>query len=308
MAIETITEHGEPDPGRDDPILQVQADAEQEVQAVREAQTDATLRAHATDTIKRLLEEHPAVAKEIRETLRTRVHQQELVRRTNQAEEIEADTEQHESNLAVKLDPADHRTLSFGLGAAVVVALVILETFPLNWAAQAFGFNSAGAWLVTFILVVASIGAMLGFELTRGHPRQRGILAAVVTAGYLALLGLRTEFLTTVTDDPFLVALFQSALLTAISAGLVWCGAAVLARTRFFTHSRARAAARRAAQAAADARAAQLQATEKLQRHIGTLHHMLLPWALRSAAPEDVDHAKWAAALEHAIRALFPMS
>ena len=46
-------------------------------------------------------------------------------------------------------------------------------------------------------------------------------------------------------------------------------------------------------------------AAEKLQRHIGSLHHMLLPWALRSAAPEGVDHANWDAALDRAIRALF---
>jgi hypothetical protein len=283
MAIETIMEHGEPDPERD----------------------DSTLQEHAAATIKRLLQEHPAMAKEIRETLRTRVHLLELMRRTDQAEETQADTEQHESNLAVKLDPAGHRALSFGLGAAIVVALVVLDAFPLNWAAQAFDMNRASTWLVTFILLVASIGAMLGFEITRSHPRRRGVLAAVVTVGYLALLGLRTEYLTTVTGDSLLVAVFQSALLTAISAGLVLCGSVVLARTRFLNHSRAGAAARRAAQAADDARAAQLQAADKLQRHIGTLHHMLLPWALSSAVPESVDHAKWAAALEEAIRALF---
>ena len=35
---------------------------------------------------------------------------------------------------------------------------------------------------------------------------------------------------------------------------------------------------------------------------------MILPWALRYAAPEGVDHARWAAALEQAIRALFPLT
>ena len=70
--------------------------------------------------------------------------------------------------------------------------------------------------------------------------------------------------------------------------------------------SRSRAAARRAQQAAAEARAAQSQAADKLQRHIGGLRQMLLPWALRSAAPAGVDRAKWAAALERAIRQLFP--
>jgi len=303
MAIETIIEHGEPErepeADRDDLNMLAQADIEQT------APTDPVLRAHATATIKRLLTEHPAVAKEIRDTLRTRVYLRELAGRTSHAEAVEADAEQHEANLAVKLDPGDHRKLGFGLGLAIVVALVILDSVPLNWAAQAFGLNSAGTWLVTFILVVASVGAMLGFELTRGHPRRRGILAAVVAVAYLALLGLRTEFLITVSSESLPVALLQSTLLTAISAGLVLCGSAVLARTRYLSHSRARAAARRAAQAADDARAAQRQAAEKLQRHIGSLHHMLLPWALRSAAPEGVDHAQWDAALEQAIRALF---
>jgi hypothetical protein len=303
MAIETITEHGEPErepeAEHDDSNLPAQTDAEQAAQA------GPVLRAHASATIKRLLEEHPAVAKAIRDALRARVHFRELARRTSQAEVIEADTEQHEANLAVKLDPGDDRVLGFGLGLAIVVALVILDAVPLNWAAQAFGLNSAGTWLVTFILVVASVGAMVGFEITRSHPRRRGVLAAVVAVAYLALLGLRTEFLITVSSESLPVALLQSTLLTAISAGLVLCGSAVLARTRYLSHSRARAAARRAAQAADDARAAQRQAAEKLERHIGSLHHMLLPWALRSAAPEGVDHAQWDAALEQAIRVLF---
>jgi hypothetical protein len=297
MAIETIIE--QPDPERDDPARQVEVGADQLTPA------GAALPARATATITRLLQEHPAVAKEIKEILRARVYLRELAERSSRSEKAEEAADQHRSNLAVKLDPGDRRTLGFGLGLALVVALVILDAVPLNWAAQAFGLNSAGTWLVTFILVVASIGAMLGFEITRGHPRRRGVLAAVVTVGYLALFGLRTEFLITVSADSLPIAVLQSALLTAISAGLVLCGSAVLARTRSLAYSRARAASRRAAQVAEDARAAEHQAAEKLQRHIGSLHHMLLPWALRSAAPEGVGHADWDAALDQAIRALF---
>ena len=302
MTIDTIAEHGDPSSDREhDSILPGRTGADAEPTAP----ADPVLQGRATATIKRLLEEHPAVDKEIRDTLRTRVYLRELAGRTSQAEADEADAEQREANLAVKLDPGDHRKLDFGLGFAIVVALVILDAVPLNWAAQAFGLNSAGTMLVTFILVIASVAAMLGFEITRGQPRRRRVLAAVVTVGYLALLGLRTEFLITVSSESLLVALLQSALLTAISAGLVLCGSAVLARTRHLSHSRARAAARRAARAAADARAAQREAAEKLQRHIGSLYHMLLPWALRSAVPEGVDHARWDAALDQAIRALF---
>ena len=238
--------------------------------------------------------------------LRIRVYLQELTMRGDAAARVAADAELHESALAIKLDPGGHRVLGFGLGAAAVVALMVLDAVPLNWAAQAFDLDPAGTWLVTLLLVAASVGAMLGFEFTRGTPRRRGALTAAVTTGYLALLGLRTEFLTTVASDSLLIAFLQSALLTAISAGLVWCGSAILGRTRFPGHSRARAGARRAARAADEARAAQFQAAERLARHAGSLHHMLYPWALSSAAPDGVDHAEWAAALDRAIRVLFP--
>jgi hypothetical protein len=165
-----------------------------------------------------------------------------------------------DDTLMTRHDSAGHRVLGFAFGAAVVVVLVVLDAIPLNWAAQAFGLDSGGTWLVTVILVVASAGAMLGFELTREHPRRRVLLAAVVAVGYAGLLGLRTEFLTTAAAESVLVALLQSAMLAAISAGFVLCGAAVLARTRPLGLSRSRAATRRARQAAAEARAAQAQA------------------------------------------------
>jgi hypothetical protein len=286
MAINTFAEHDQADHERDDAILQAQANA----------------------ALEGWLQDHPAVAGDIRETVRTHIHLQELQGRTREAGQAVQEAEQRHATLATRLDPAGHRILGFATGAALVLVLVVLDAIPLNWAAQAFGLDSAGTWLVTFILVVASIGAMLGFEVTRGHPRRRGILAAAVTVGYLALLGLRTEFLTTVAAESFPVAVLQAAMLTAISAGLVLCGSAVMARTRSLSLSRAHDAVRRARQAAAEARAAQNRAAEKLQRHIGALRQMLLPWALGSAAPVGVDRAQWAAVLEQAIRALFPVS
>jgi len=288
MAIDTFTEHTDPAPARDDAILEAQANA----------------------ALEGWLQDHPAVVGDIKEAVRAHVYLQELEGRTREAEQAVQKAEQREATLATRLDPAGHRVLGFALGAALVVFLVVLDAIPLNWAAQAFNLNSVGTWLVTFILVVASVGAMLGFELTRGHPRRRGLLAAVVAAAYLALLGLRTVFLTTVAavSESFPVAFLQAAMLTAISAGLVLCGAAVMARTRSLSLSQSRAAAQRARQATEDARAAQKQAAEMLQRHIGGLRQILLPWALGSAAPEGVDRAKWAAALERAIRRLFPAS
>jgi len=286
MAIDTFAEHGEPEPSRDDSMLEAQANA----------------------ALERWPRDHSEVEADIRDTVRVHIHYQELQGRTHEADKAVQDAEQRHATLATRVDPAGHRILGFVTGAALVAVLVVLDAIPLNWAAQAFGLDSAGTWLVTFILVVASIGAMLGFEVTRGHAKRRGILAAVVTVGYLALLVLRTEFLTTVAAESFLVAVLQAAMLTAISAGLVLCGSAVMARTRSFSLSRAHDAVRRARQAAAEARAAQNRAAEKLQRHIGALRQMLLPWALGSAAPDGVDRAQWAAALEQAIRALFPVS
>jgi hypothetical protein len=286
MAIDTFAENHEPNPGSDDSVLEGQANA----------------------ALERWLQDHPAVAGEIKETVRAHIHLQELQGRAQAAGQVVQDAEQRDGTLMTRHDPGGHRVLGFAAGALIVVLLVVLDGVPLNWAAQAFGIDPAGTWLVTFILVVASAGAMLGFEVTRGHPRRRGLLAAVVAVGYLALLGLRTEFLTTVSGESFSVALLQAAMLTAISAGLVLCGSAVLARTRSLSQSRSRAAARRARQDAAEARAAQSQAADRLQRHIGGLRQMLLPWALGSAAPAGVDRAKWAAALERAIRQLFPVS
>jgi hypothetical protein len=104
------------------------------------------------------------------------------------------------------------------------------------------------------------------------------------------------------------VALLQSAMLTVISAGLVLCGSVVLARTRSFTRSHSAGIVRRARQATAAARIAQGLASQKLQRHIGALWQMLLPWALGTAAPAGVDRAKWAVALRQSVRQLFPVS
>jgi hypothetical protein len=296
MAIEAVAEYGDPDRELTDPVVQAQ----------ERAKADAVLRTRATATIVSLLEEHPAAIREIKEMLRSRVYVKELTARSDAAKRVAAEAELRESALMIKLDPGGRRVLGFGLGAALVVALMILDAVPLNWAAQAFGLDPAGTLLVTLILVAASTGAMLGFELSRLNPRRRGALTAAVTTGYLALLGLRTEFLTTVASDPLLIAFLQSALLTAISVGLVWCGSAILGRTRSLGHSRARAGVRRAARVAGEARAAQFQAVERLARHVGSLHHMLYPWALGSAAPDGVDHAEWSAALDEAIQVLFP--
>jgi hypothetical protein len=225
-------------------------------------------------------------------------------RRTQRAEQAQQSAELQCGTLLTKQHPAGHRVLGFALGAAIVGLLTVLDAIPLNWAAQAFGLDADSTWLVTFLLLAASVGAMLGLEVTR--ERARGLLGGVLTVGYIALAGLRTEFLITVNGESLLVALLQSAMLIGISAALVLCGSAVMGRTRSLRLSRPRAAFRGSGHAVADARAVQSLAEERLQRHIGGLRGILLPWAINSPAPAGVDRAEWAAALELAVRQLFP--
>jgi len=268
--------------------------------------TSQLLDTQASAALERWLRDHPEIEGEINEAIRVHIHLQELEGRVGEAEQARHHAEQRNATLLTRHDPAGRRTLGFVLGTALVAGFVTLDAIPLNWAAQAFDLDSAGTWLVTLILVVASIVAMLGFELTSGRSRGRGLLLTVVGAAYLALLGLRTQFLTTVTAESLPVALLQSAMLTVISAGLVLSGSAVLARTRPLGLAQSRGTARRASQAVGEARAARNRAAEKLHRHLGGLRQMLLPWALGSAAPAGVDRTSWAAALERAVRLLFP--
>jgi hypothetical protein len=268
----------------------------------------AALQAQANIAVQHWLADDPGATDGLTETVRVHIHLRELVRRAQQAQRARQDAEQRDASLLTRHDPAGQRILGCITGTVLVSLLVILDAIPLNWAAQAFGLDSGGTWLVTFILVVASVGAMLGFELTSRHPRRRALLTMVVAVSYLVLLALRTQYLTTVAAESFPVAFLQSAMLTAISAALVLSGSAILSRTRSLSLTRSRAAVRRARRATAEARAAQNTAADNLGRHIGGLRQILLPWALGSAAPQGVDRAQWFAALEGAVHELFPYS
>jgi hypothetical protein len=292
MAVDPFVELAEPGPGN----------------TGEASHADAILHTEANAALQYWLHDHPEVGGELTETVRAHIHFQELEARTREAERALQTAEQRHATLLTRHDVAGHRIFGCTIGLALIVALVVLDAIPLNWAAQAFGLDSSGTWLVTSILVVASVGAMVGFEFTSGHSRQRGLLAVVVGVAYLVLLGLRTQFLTTVVGESTPVALLQSAMLTVISAGLVLCGSVVLARTRSFTLSRSLGIVRRARRDAATARIAQGLASQKLQRHIGALWQMLLPWALGTAAPAGVDRAKWAVTLRQSVRQLFPVS
>jgi hypothetical protein len=141
--------------------------------------------------------------------------------------------------------------------------------------------------------------------MTRDSQHRR-IVVAVLLLAYLALIILRTEFLTTVTAETLPAAGLQSVLLSAISAGLVFCGSAVIARTRHLSVARAQVAGQRAREAASAAQDAERRASDMMERHMGALRQILIPWALSSPAPERASHARWVAALDRSVRAMFP--
>jgi hypothetical protein len=70
--------------------------------------------------------------------------------------------------------------------------------------------------------------------------------------------------------------------------------------------SRSSAAARRAWEAETAAWDAHALAVRRLQRQLGEIRQLLLPWVLSSTGPAKVGQVAWAAALEQAVSRLFP--
>jgi hypothetical protein len=252
------------------------------------------------------LREDRAAAEEHDEALRADTHRREMQRRTEAADRALADVSTRVSGLIDTLNLDGRRMLAFWLGGAMVLALVVLDAIPLNWAAQAFGLNAADSWVVTLILLAASVGTMAGLEATRTDVRRYKTLVAIMLAAYAGLVALRTSFLVTVAGEAIADALLQGAVLSAISAGLVFLGSAVMARTRPLRLSRALAAARRARRAFEASETALRQAEERLQRHLGVLRRQLIRQPLYSTVPPGVTHGEWVTALEHALHAQFP--
>jgi hypothetical protein len=251
------------------------------------------------------LRNDPAAASEHDEAMRAATHRDEMHRRMGDAaRELTAATE-NVSSLMGKDDLAGRRALGFGLGTVIIVGLTALDAIPLNWAAQAFGLNAAASWVVTMILLVASVGAMTGLEVTRHEARRRTALISVMLIAYAGLVALRTSFLVTVAGESMLAALLQALVLSAVSAALVVLGSAVMARTRSLRLSRARADARRAARASEASEYAWRQADEKFGRHFSVLRRHLVRQPLYSSVPAGVTHAEWIVALEQALRAQF---
>jgi hypothetical protein len=266
---------------------------------------DPLLDAQAGAALSVLLQEQPAVAGELEEAVRAHTHLLELRQRVARTASAGTEASRRAASLAAKLDPAGHRVLGFTAGAVLVTIVILLDAVPLNWAAEAFGLDAMGSLLITGILLLASVGAMAAIEMTRDSQHRR-IVVAVLLLAYLALIILRTEFLTTVTAETLPAAGLQSVLLSAISAGLVFCGSAVIARTRHLSVARAQVAGQRAREAASAAQDAERRASDMMGRHMGALRQILIPWALSSPAPEGASHARWVAALDRSVRAMFP--
>jgi hypothetical protein len=251
------------------------------------------------------LRQDDAAAEEHGEAIRADIHRLETQRSMQAAGRVLSVANARVSSLMDKLNVDGRRTLGFFVGGVVVATLMILDVIPLNWAAQAFGLNNADSWVVTAILLVASVGAMVGLETTRHDTRRRGALLAVMLAAYAGLVALRTSFLVTVVGETLAAALLQAVVLSAVSAGLVVIGAAVMARTRSLRLSRALAAAQRARRASEASEDAWRQANDKLHRYLSVLRRRLTTQPLYSSVPPRLTHREWVAALDRMLRAEF---
>ena len=267
---------------------------------------DPALAARAAALVSALFKARRSLTADLEEAGRAHTHLEQERQREADALQAQSTAEQHAAAVTARLDLSGQRFAGFTAGAAAVTALLVCDAIPLNWAAQAFGLGAAATWLVTGIMLAASAAAMAGLELTREDSRRRGTLLILMTAGFAALAVLRTMFLVTVAGESLAAAILQAVLLSAISAGLVACGSAIMAKTKPLTLARALAGVRRARSASAACRAARRQAEEKMQRNWAVLQRALREWSIMSEAPAGVSQADWISALERAMRALVP--
>jgi hypothetical protein len=267
---------------------------------------DPALAARAAASLGALFKARRSLAADLEEAGRAHTHLEQERQREADALQAQSTAEQHAAGVTARLDGSGQRFAGFTAGVTSVIALLVLDAIPLNWAAQAFGLGAAATWLVTGIMLAASVAAMAGLELTREDSRQRGTLLILITVGFAALAVLRSMFLVTVAGESLATAILQAVLLTGISASLVACGSAIMAKTRPLTLARALAAVRRARRASAACRAARREAEAKMQRHWAVLQRALREWSIMSEAPAGVSQADWIFALERAMRALVP--
>jgi hypothetical protein len=251
------------------------------------------------------LREDRAAAEEHEKAIRADLYQHEMRRRMEAADRSLAEAGARVSALIDKHNVDGRRTLVFWLGSVIVVALVALDTIPLHLAAQTFDLNAAGNWLVTLILLLASIGSMAGLNAVRQDSRRYTVVAALTLTAYAGLIALCTSFLVTVAGEATAPALLRTVVLNAVSVGLVFLGSAVMRRTRSLRLSRALAAARRARRASQASEMGRRRAEENLERHLSVLHRQLVGQPLYSSVPAGLTHPEWVAVMERALRAQF---
>jgi hypothetical protein len=273
--------------------------------AKRADSADSSAESVAMVDVARWFREDPRAAEEYDDAVRASTHLDETRRRMAVASHALADARARVSNLTDKDDPAGRKMFGFSLGAVIVLALTALDAIPLNWAAQAFGLDAADSWLVTLILLVASVAGMAGLEMTRHEARRRQVLIAIMLIGYGGLVALRTSFLTTVDGESFLAALLQALVLSAFSAGLVVIGSTVMARTRPLRLSRARAEERRAKRASEASASAWRRADERFMLHFRGLRRQLALQPFYGSVPAGVTHDEWLRAMEGALATHF---
>jgi hypothetical protein len=251
------------------------------------------------------LRKDQAAAEEYEEAMRADTHRREMRRRSEAASQALDEIRGRVSSLIDKHNLDGRRTLPFWLGSVIVVVLVVLDAIPLNWAAQAFDLNAADSWLVTLILLAASLGVMAGLETARQDARRYRVLVTLTLIAYIGIAAMRASFLVTVAGESAVAALLQATVLSAISAGLVFLGSAVMVRTRSLRLSRAQANARRASRASQASDVDCRRAEEKRERHLDVLRRQLMRQPLYSEVPVGLIYSEWSAALHRALRAQF---
>ncbi len=105
----------------------------------------------------------------------------------------------------------------------------LFDAIPAYWASQALDLDQADTVVVTVMLMAALTGAMVFLD-TSTKGSHGNLVEGVVGGGFVLLFVLRVVFLATVGSESLGLALIQSVVLTAISAGLVAIGTYLLRR------------------------------------------------------------------------------
>lgn len=225
-----------------------------------ENQPIQSARSYAIQFIGTLLSESPLAHDQFREARHDQSVADQLAAEADQASQQRTDAETRAAAERRKANP-DER-INRPLGTTLAITLALLDALPAYWTAEAFGLSQTSTIIVTVLLCAALGGGMWLLELfSRQHRRSAlRILGAALAAGFLAMFGLRQNYLEVTGGQGFMSSALESLALTAMSAALVCVGFVILSHrtTKAVTSAEqvARETARSgAAKAAASARA-----------------------------------------------------